>query len=205
MKAQSTVYVKLQNLYKAKARKDALEVLETVRVTPGGENIDPVEVDLFCKNASFVKLVNSTADSQDLQRVLGNLSLSKPRPTVTDTNVNSGRERENDDLAEAIGTPLSLFPIYLALSATTHEPTTTAERITSSIAKTLPDAADDLRIVQAAEEVARAGGGELHNISALTGGMVAQETIKIITKQYIPIDNTCIFDGISSRCQVLRL
>jgi len=39
----------------------------------------------------------------------------------------------------------------------------------------------------------------------LTGGMVAQEMIKIVTKQYIPIDNTCIFDGIGSRCQVLRL
>jgi amyloid beta precursor protein binding protein 1 len=61
------------------------------------------------------------------------------------------------------------------------------------------------RIGQVAREVARARGGELHNISALTGGMVAQEVIKIITKQYTPVDNTCIFDGISSRCQVLRL
>jgi len=58
---------------------------------------------------------------------------------------------------------------------------------------------------QVAEEVARAKGGELHNISALTGGMVSQEVIKIITKQYIPIDNTCVFDGITSRTQVLRI
>jgi amyloid beta precursor protein binding protein 1 len=42
-------------------------------------------------------------------------------------------------------------------------------------------------------------------VAALTGGMVAQEVIKIVTKQYIPIDNTCVFDGIASRCQVLRL
>lgn len=45
---------------------------------------------------------------------------------------------------------------------------------------------------------ARAGGGELHNISSLAGGLVAQEVIKVITKQYIPVDNTCIFDGIKS-------
>jgi len=45
----------------------------------------------------------------------------------------------------------------------------------------------------------------LHNISAMTGGMVSQEVIKIITKQYIPIDNTCILDGITSRTQVLRI
>ena len=72
---------------------------------------------------------------------------------------------------------------------------------TPSLAK----AKDQERIQQAAQEVCRAAGGELHNVSAVTGGMVAQEIIKIITKQYIPIDNTCIFDGIESRCQVLRL
>ncbi len=51
----------------------------------------------------------------------------------------------------------------------------------------------------------RAGGGELHNISALTGGLLAQEAIKIITKQYIPVDNVCLFDGVRSRSAVLRL
>lgn len=51
----------------------------------------------------------------------------------------------------------------------------------------------------------RARGSELHNISALTGGMVAQEVIKVITKQYIPIDNTCVFDGITSRSAVFRV
>jgi NEDD8-activating enzyme E1 regulatory subunit len=66
-------------------------------------------------------------------------------------------------------------------------------------------ATGDERIVQAVQEVARAKGGELHNISALTGGMVSQEIIKVITKQYIPIDNTCIFDGIKSRTQVLKI
>ncbi len=69
----------------------------------------------------------------------------------------------------------------------------------------VPGAEDNERVVQAAQEVARAGAGELHNVAALTGGMVAQEMIKIITKQYIPVDNTCVFDGVGGRCQVLRL
>ena len=51
----------------------------------------------------------------------------------------------------------------------------------------------------------RAGGGELHNIAAAAGGMVAQEVIKVITKQYVPVDNTCFFDGIASKTSVLRL
>ena len=51
----------------------------------------------------------------------------------------------------------------------------------------------------------RAGGAELHNIAALTGGLVAQEVIKVVTKQYVPIDNTCVFDGVESKTSVLRI
>ena len=51
----------------------------------------------------------------------------------------------------------------------------------------------------------RAGGGELHNIASLMGGLVAQEAIKLITRQYIPSDNTCIFDGVTSSTNVWAL
>lgn len=101
--------------------------------------------------------------------------------------------------------PLSLIPIYLALFATSHKPQASSEEILKTIGSIVPGAIENQRVVKISKEIARAGGGELHNTSALTGGMVAQEIIKIITKQYVPIDNTCIFDGISSRCQVLRL
>lgn len=65
MKAQSAVYIQLQTIYKNKARKDAAEVLATVRELPGGKDIDPAEVELFCKNAAFIKLINATGASAD--------------------------------------------------------------------------------------------------------------------------------------------
>ena len=75
MKAQSNVYIKLQNVYKAKARQDATEVLNMVQAAPGGENIDPREVELFCKNAAFVKLIRgSEQDSARLGNVAGTLT-----------------------------------------------------------------------------------------------------------------------------------
>lgn len=114
-------------------------------------------------------------------------------------------ELAQDASAEMTMMPLSLLPIYLGLFATSHNPQASSDDILKTIGNIVPDAVKNERVVSISEEVARAGGGELHNTSALTGGMVAQEIIKIITKQYIPIDNTCIFDGISSRCQVLRL
>lgn len=60
MKAQSKVYVQLQNIYKAKARQDAAEVLEAAQAIAPGRHFDAAEVELFCKNAPFVKLINTT-------------------------------------------------------------------------------------------------------------------------------------------------
>ena len=54
-------------------------------------------------------------------------------------------------------------------------------------------------------DLVSAKGGELHNISAIVGGIVAQEAIKVITKQYVPVDNTCLYDGVKSRTSALRL
>jgi amyloid beta precursor protein binding protein 1 len=41
-------------------------------------------------------------------------------------------------------------------------------------------------------------GVEIHTTAALMGGIVAQEAIKIITHQYVPLQNTLLFDGIQS-------
>ena len=125
---------------------------------------------------------------------------------------------EPDELDPQIPFTPSLLPIYLALQASTTtaapssatppaEPSAspTADDLLTAIAERVPGADAKARVEEAAGEVARAEGAELHNVAALTGGMVAQELIKIVTKQYIPIDNTCVYDGIHSRCQVLRL
>jgi amyloid beta precursor protein binding protein 1 len=74
MKAQSSVYVQLQNLYKAKARQDVAEVLQTVRGHPRGKNIDVAEVETFCKNAAFIKLIHGADSSpRSIQAIAGKL------------------------------------------------------------------------------------------------------------------------------------
>ncbi|KAH7171533.1 hypothetical protein EDB81DRAFT_837981 [Dactylonectria macrodidyma] len=189
MKAQSGVYIKLQNIYKDKARQDVRHVLNYANNAPGGEEIGSPEVELFCKNARFIKLINS--EGGNAVRV----------DLIVD------QELANDEISAIAGPemPLSLLPIYLALTATSHVTTASPQEILEFIGQQAPKATSSERFLKTAQEVSRAGGGELHNISAVTGGMVAQEMIKVITKQYVPIDNTCIFDGIESRCQVLRL
>jgi amyloid beta precursor protein binding protein 1 len=65
MKAQSTVYVQVQNIYKAKARQDVAEVLETIRSHPKGNDVDVAEVESFCKNAAFIKLIRGSGSSEN--------------------------------------------------------------------------------------------------------------------------------------------
>lgn len=50
---------------------------------------------------------------------------------------------------------------------------------------------------------ARAPTAELPNTAAFLGGMVAQEAIKMITKQYVPVNGYCVVDLIDSTTGVV--
>lgn len=214
MKAKSADYITLQQIYKSKARSDAAEVkAEVARLDEHLQRptkTQEVEVDAFCKSAGYIKLVRGR------------------EPHF----VRAGKEWQLDIRAKAaamtLTDPTSSLPVYIALVAydsyaATHQLTADAGdalgKITG-IAKTFMDSIIDeagtfvedpeySEIKQVLEKIVtdlvNAKGGELHNISAVMGGMVAQEAIKVITKQYVPVDNVCVFDGVNSRTWVMRL
>jgi amyloid beta precursor protein binding protein 1 len=43
----------------------------------------------------------------------------------------------------------------------------------------------------------RYGASELHAIAAFVGGVAAQEAVKLITHQYLPLNNTFVYNGIA--------
>jgi amyloid beta precursor protein binding protein 1 len=67
MKAESDVYIQLQNIYKRKARKDIDEVLEILGTSLNENGIEKEEVETYCKNAAFVKLLHMPLP--DLERI----------------------------------------------------------------------------------------------------------------------------------------
>ncbi|KAM3478104.1 hypothetical protein MY5147_002391 [Beauveria neobassiana] len=185
MKAQSSVYIQLQNIYKSKARQDASEVFDIARGIAADVVTDPAEVEQFCKNARFIKLINFSRTAPKIEDIVAN-ELNQEKMAAT-----AGLEMQS-----------SLISLYLALSLSPNSLAPSAEAMREAIYAHAPLLQGHERTRQVTEEVARAAGGEMHNISAVLGGMVAQEVIKVVTKQYIPVDNTCIFDGIESRCQL---
>ncbi|OAA33648.1 Molybdenum cofactor biosynthesis, MoeB [Moelleriella libera RCEF 2490] len=163
MKAQSDVYIRLQQLYRQKAKEDASEVMALLP----NKQIDEHDVELFCRNAKFVKLIRSSKDAPDLAQI-----------------VVSENESRRDELAASTGlqTSLSLLPVFLALNSFAFAQGCMPEDIVNEVTKRIPTWAGNRRLQIAAEELSRARSGDLHNISAFVGGMVAQEMIKIITK-----------------------
>jgi NEDD8-activating enzyme E1 regulatory subunit len=183
MKARSADYISLQNIYKSKARADVAEVLQTVRATEERLKRDkfyfpkPVpetEVEQFCKNAAHVKVLSGS-------------------PLI---HTRLYESKVLDTLAKSLDDPNALephlTPIFLSLLQTDDIDEVTKAKL------------NKLAHGNELEEIQRAQHGELHNIASLTGGQVAQEAIKLITKQYVPVDNLCIFDGIASRAEVLK-
>ncbi|ERF71934.1 hypothetical protein EPUS_06493 [Endocarpon pusillum Z07020] len=181
MKAKSADYIKLQNIYKSKARKDVAEVSQSVRsmekkfsrkdVIPDGE------IEAFCKNAAHVKVLEGS--------LLPQLRIEKGDIQTRKTMLN---ELQNTE---------TLLPILLAFENGSRS------QLDDMIANN--GKIDFEALNNQFAEVDRVGGRELHNISSVTGGMVAQEAIKIITRQYVPVNNTCIFDGIGGTTLVLKL
>jgi NEDD8-activating enzyme E1 regulatory subunit len=227
MKAQSADYIKLQNIYKTKARRDCAEVVVFVRELeretqrPVEMMIDEREIENFCKGAAHIHLVRG--------RPLQIAEAGKP------TAFNDPKS-----LAFELSNPDSLLPLHIAFLAwdefvatrpdgtsSLHMPGSTdqyaadTDKVTgiahviadklvtdATSGAFLPDpdySALQKRITCFCKELVRAGGAELHNIASLTGGLLSQEVIKVITRQYVPVDNTCLFDGVASKTHVLKL
>jgi len=55
------------------------------------------------------------------------------------------------------------------------------------------------------KELCRFGNSQIHNIAAILGGISAQEVIKLVTAQWVPLDNTFIFNGINSTSVSLKV
>lgn len=208
MKAQTADYVSLQNIYKTKARKDIAEVTQTVRKIESqlrrAAGVSDKDIEIFCKNASHIQVIHGRnipqveGDSQTKKRFqieLGNeeslipVVLAFEALDVVVTGIQEGRYSE-DALDDEKVWSFEIGHILGAIAGEGSAP--------------IDDEAKG-RVLEAAQELRRTEGGELHNISSLTGGLVAQEALKVITRQYVPLDNTCIYNGVHSRSAMYKL
>ncbi|TNY23845.1 NEDD8-activating enzyme E1 regulatory subunit [Rhodotorula diobovata] len=214
MKASSQGYVALQTLYKTKAREDLAlvrrllgETLDAAGVPRAAVSDD--EVETFVRHAAWLKVVRgrSLRMEEDECRLKGQVGAL----------LSAASFQQPPDASLYIYTALRAASLF---SAAHHRaPDVPDADALTELAEGLVGAwseGEDLAGVgiedgawrealgKVCGEVARAPPGTtLPQTSALVGGLVAQEAIKLITRQYGPLEGTCVWDGIRSGAGVL--
>lgn len=208
MKSDTTRYIALQQAYRSKAMSDVKKVRNILenhlnKHKRDSSQISDQAIEVFCKHSAFLKVIRYSSHEQEM---------------IAPKNHGSSSALWNHDSliwfylaklhADVYRTENGAFPDGLG-----HESTDNTNRYAFFRKKlvAMGHAEDETfkvameLVEQAAQELSRAGSGELHNVASFMGGIAAQEVIKIVTQQYIPVNNTVIFDGIRSVSAIYEL
>lgn len=55
------------------------------------------------------------------------------------------------------------------------------------------------------QEMCRFGGSEIHSVAAFVGGVAAQEAIKLITGQFVPINGGLLYNAMSQTTTLINV
>jgi len=206
MTSDSQRYIALQNVYREQAAKDADHVYRHVQtiLKERGWSCDLVnenDVKLFCKHSSELRLIRGRSLAAELE--------AKQLPGLQD----HGQQLEEPDcpwlyylLLRAVSRFQSENGCYPGFYDDSVE--TDIVKLKSCFSRLLQDLGcqgNSLSKDDNLHEMCRYGGAELHAVAAFIGGCAAQEVIKLITKQYVPLDNTLIFNAINATTATLYL
>mmetsp|Transcript_13238 Transcript_13238/g.18081 ORF Transcript_13238/g.18081 Transcript_13238/m.18081 type:complete len:528 (+) Transcript_13238:91-1674(+) len=203
MFSSTEIYVELQRLYREKSQKDATNIAGKVRallksIDRPEDSISFETVRLFCRNARFLKIVRCRSLEQEYS---GNTCLTDELQhmlTMEDTRTNAAFYvllRAADHINSTYGR----FP-------GTHD--SEIDEDVSCLKHVASSLLNDLGVVNVvlpddlAREMVRFGASELHCVGAVIGGMIAQEAIKIITGQFVPLEGGLIYNAISSTTNI---
>ena len=209
MKAMSLEYAALQRIYVDQARRDLdmfQHILDDV-VTKAGTSreaagLEDDTVRTFVKHAAFLQLVRGRR-----------LRLQRTEPNIGALAT---------ALADLVNPVTAQYHLAFVASDMFYEHThrypgqrhdwqadvdpllSHAQTYCARIGLDLSDS-DRVRLQHACYELTRGAHSDTPSTAAYLGGVAAQEVIKILTVQYIPLDNTCVYDGIVQAVSSFRL
>ncbi|KAG6441028.1 hypothetical protein O3G_MSEX001650 [Manduca sexta] len=194
--ASTDHYVKLMNIYRSQAAMDAEIMYRKVQqiVTQlHCDSISEAEVKLFCAHAHDLCVIKGSNIATEYQ--LG-------------SNVASyiARHLEEPDVMMVHYVMLRAAEMFISehcQSPGDWEPEADIAKLKTCVTKFLSDiSCSPFPKDDHIHEMCRYGGAEIHTVSAFLGGCIGHEAIKIITKQYKPVNNTLIYDGASTNTAI---
>ncbi len=185
MESDTEQYIALKKLYEKKFEVDKNSILRIVQELLGDEKIPFTSSQLtgFVKNCRY------------MQVHWGSKDLFKSE-VLTDRE--DSEELLNINIYIALMSSREFFFKYNHLP--TMQDRSKLRAITISLlcryrsVRDFPDGLDKVL-----DELCRYSGARIHNVSSLIGGIASQEATKVITGQYVTLDNCLSYDGIHSR------
>ncbi|XP_017844332.1 nedd8-activating enzyme E1 regulatory subunit [Drosophila busckii] len=200
MTANTDAYITLQQIYRQQALQDADQVYHKCQeylkqMSLPADSIDERTVRLFCRESAGLAVLRGTRIADEYEKSC------RLQPLVEDN--------ELQDPLTAYNFALRAYERFLSECGSIPGECAVEQdigRLKSIASKMLTDLGLQASISDdVLHEICRYGGAELHAVSAFIGGCAAQEVIKIITTQYKPIDNTFIYNAISTESVTLKL
>lgn len=194
MASDTTNYVTLQNIYYEKSLKDLNMFTENVRkILPlagrSESDISSGLLKIFCKNTALLYV------SQGSKKIYGSNSLD---------HILEGKGSETDDETYnilSIYFAILTFNLYIDKFKTypnIHDLDSFTNLFIEHFTPHILSGNIPSSTISTFKEVLCHNSTTYHNTSSLLGGITSQEVLKILTAQYIPLDNLFVFDGIRS-------
>lgn len=201
MKASTQRFVALQQVYRSKAHEDlgafsALvdDVLAAARLSRAAVGIADDDVRTFVRHAGALRVVGARSWADRLRAPAADAIAAALGDPVNPPTVQHYLAYV---AARAFQVKYARFPGQARSAADDHAALVTlctayAARVGVALH------ADAARLVhRACAELVRGAHADHPPTAALLGGVAAQEAVKLVTAQYIPANNTCIYDGVA--------
>eukprot|EP01120_Amphizonella_sp_Union-15-10_P009763 TRINITY_DN3775_c0_g1_i4.p1 TRINITY_DN3775_c0_g1~~TRINITY_DN3775_c0_g1_i4.p1 ORF type:complete len:526 (-),score=96.19 TRINITY_DN3775_c0_g1_i4:32-1609(-) len=197
MTALTENYIELQNIYSTEAESHVKIIKSKVEksLTSLGKDTTSIsyqEVQNFCKNAAFICCVRNSKLSAEYNSNSSNFNMEA---LEMDSNGN-GPWYVGIRAGHKFRLKYNKYP----------EPgdSNNFKPIVDELVKHLGFPEDYVTEDHIAE-ILRVENANLHTVAAILGGIASQEVLKVITHQWIPLDNTFFFNGLSSSSSTLKL
>lgn len=221
MSTTTEAFVALQRCYRARADADASAVGEGVAAALAAAGRDPASIDAaavktFCKNARHLRVVR-TKPLADALRTCGprlrDLMAAESEPggpgaaAATLVLLIAADRATRDGGGAGVG---ARVPPGAADDADGAALEADAATLKAAAAAFLADAGAGPGAVaglpdDAVVDAVRAGGGWLHPVAAVLGGVAAQEGIKLVTRTHVPAAGTVVYEGGAQSVVVLDI
>ncbi|XP_045544992.1 NEDD8-activating enzyme E1 regulatory subunit isoform X2 [Salmo salar] len=203
MIADSEKFINLQNVYREKAMQDASVVSKHVEsllqsVGKPSESISEQDIKLFCKNAAFLRVVRcrSLAEEYSVETV--------NKDEITCTMDGADGEMVLYLMLRSVDRFYQQHSRYPGVyNYQVEEDISKLKLCVNSLLQeySLNVSVKDDYI----HEFCRYGAAEPHTVASFLGGSAAQEAIKLITRQFVPFNNTFIYNAMSQTTATFQL